>query len=206
MQLQDDLWATGLWLLPEASSVWAEFDHEDAVIGREFEPWRPVLSVARLFERHGIDGLESRMRAVMRAYQSEKDDLLDGDRTVTVIRALCSAASDISDVSVISDISGGYLDFKKLESVTLSATRVVELVKQLSDDDDRDTEWASSRRVGRILKRLRLKQERDGKARRWVVPLVTLSRLAQSYGLSLAQNVTNVSNDTNVTPLGTSEV
>jgi hypothetical protein len=58
-QLYDDLWAMGLALLPEAEQIWAEFDSETSVVGRNFEPWRAILVVARLFERHGVDGLEA---------------------------------------------------------------------------------------------------------------------------------------------------
>jgi hypothetical protein len=37
-QLQDDCWALGLWLLPEAAENWAELDSESGTTGREFEP------------------------------------------------------------------------------------------------------------------------------------------------------------------------
>ena len=92
--LQDDLWALGLWLLPKAERVWAELDAETEATGREFEPWRALIAVARLLERHGVPGLEGRIRAVMRAYRSEKADLLDGDRTVLVVRALLTLVGD----------------------------------------------------------------------------------------------------------------
>ena len=64
----------------QAGLTWAELDNETELTGREFEPWRPILAVARLFERYGVDGLENRMRQAMRAYQEEKNDIDSGDR------------------------------------------------------------------------------------------------------------------------------
>ena len=51
-------------------------------MGREFEPWRALIAVARLFEAQGVAGLEAQIRSVMHAYQREKAELLDSDRTV----------------------------------------------------------------------------------------------------------------------------
>ena len=62
------------------------------------------LAVARLFERHGVEGLESRIRQLMEEYRGEKQDILGEDRTVLVIQALLFAA-DIKDISDIADIT-----------------------------------------------------------------------------------------------------
>ena len=64
--LQDDLYALALTLLPAAPAVWAALEGETGAVGRDFEPWRQVLLVARLLERAGVGGLaglEGRMRA-----------------------------------------------------------------------------------------------------------------------------------------------
>ena len=103
-QLRDDLWATALALMSEAERIWAEFDTETSAVGREFEPWRAILAVARLLERHGVDQLETRMRHLMNNFREERQNVLDGDRTVVVIQALLQLA-DIKDISDIMDIN-----------------------------------------------------------------------------------------------------
>ena len=61
-ELRDDLWALALSFMANAEEIWDELDDEEDVVGREFEPWRAVTAVARLLARHGVDGLEGRMR------------------------------------------------------------------------------------------------------------------------------------------------
>jgi hypothetical protein len=106
--LQDDLWATALALMFEASQTWSELDDEVGLIGREFEPWRALIAVARLFERHGVEGLEGRMRQVMEKYQQEKVDIDNGDRATQTLRAILwqelGGALDVSDVLDIKDV------------------------------------------------------------------------------------------------------
>ena len=91
-ELQDDLWALALSLLPEARQVWTEFEAEKETFGRVLEPWRPLLAVARLMDRHGVSGLEASIRKVMRAYQSERATLMEDDRPALVIRAVLELA------------------------------------------------------------------------------------------------------------------
>ena len=90
--LQDDLYALALTLLPPAPAVWAELEGETGAVGRDFEPWRQVLLVARLLERAGVAGLEARMQRIMAGYGDEKADLLPPDRSVLVLRALLHLA------------------------------------------------------------------------------------------------------------------
>ena len=104
-QLLDDLWATGLVLLPEAEAVWIELQRETTTAGREFEPWRAILAVARLFERKGVKGLEERIRGVMTRFREEKEDVVEQDRAIPVLKALLDLA-DVSDVSDVSDTGG----------------------------------------------------------------------------------------------------
>src|SRR5581483_9028596 len=179
-QLQDDCWATALVLLSEAAAIWAELDGEVATIGREFEPWRPLLAVARLFERHGVSDLEARVRDVMRAYQAERGDLLGTDRTVAVVRALLHLAKgpgigDVRDIADVRDI--------KSETLTIETRDVCDAIKEATGDDD-DAEWATGRRVGRILARLRLPPAgHHGKVRAWAVFVSGLIGLARVYSI-----------------------
>jgi len=177
--LQDDLWAMALWLLPEAERIWAELDAETGTVGREFEPWRALVAVARLLERHGVDGLEGRIRQVMRAYQREKADFLVSDRTILVVRALLRLVpNDTCDARDAHDTRNG--------GVTLSSTRIAESIKALAAADDLDAEWATPSRVGGVLKRLRLKQaDRTARSRGWIVTPAAVRGLARAYGIVL---------------------
>ncbi len=92
-QLVNDLWATALHLLPEAADIWVELEDEDEVFGRDFEPWRGLIAIARLFQRHGVADLEKDVRSIMLAYLRGKSHILGGDdRPVQVIKALVTAA------------------------------------------------------------------------------------------------------------------
>jgi hypothetical protein len=182
-QLQDGLWATALMLLPEAERVWAEMDDEDGIIGREFEPWRGVLTVARLLERHGVDDLEARMRSVMEAYQREKGELMGDDRTVAVVRALVRLAVEGADVSDVLDnadvLSGG---------VRFTAQDVVNAIKAADEESgETETEWATPKRIGQTLKRLRAgspDREADRKRTRYrKATKGELLALGRSYGV-----------------------
>ena len=86
---------------------------------------------------------------------------------------------DIRDIKNVRDI--------KNEGMTFSATQVAEAIKKLSEEaDGGDTDWATSRRVGRILKRLRLQPERKPggqRSRQWVTSRSAIISLARAYGL-----------------------
>ena len=184
-QLQDDLWALGLWLLPEAEQVWNELDDETETQGRDLEPWRAALTVARLCERHGVEGLETDVREVMCRYFEERNDTIAGDHNravalaiVRLVEARVRHASDNSDVSDIADVfSGGW---------TFSASQIVETLKGLAEDED-DGEapsWATPKRVGWILSRLRLAKDRQGdrkRTRERRVSLADVQSLASAF-------------------------
>jgi len=70
--------------------------------------------------------------------------------------------------------------------VTLSSTQIAESIKALVAADDQDGEWATPSRVGRILKRLRLKQgERTAQVRPWIITPAAVRGLARAYGIVL---------------------
>jgi hypothetical protein len=179
-QLQDDCWATALALLSEAAGTWAELDGEVATIGREFEPWRPLLAVARLFERHGVAGLEECVRGVMRAYHAERAGLLGTDRTVAVVRALLHLAKGPAAWDT-RDTRDGW--DTKFETRVVETREVCEAINEAATDDD-PADWATGSRVGRILARLRLPPAgHHGKARRWAVSAEGLLALGRAYGV-----------------------
>ena len=105
-KLRDDLWALALCLQREAAVVWTEMSEEASAVGRDWERWRALVAVARLLERHGVEGLEKDIRKVMSAYHKETGDLQDQSRVALVIRGLLRRAKlDASDIRALKDIS-----------------------------------------------------------------------------------------------------
>ena len=181
-QLIDDLWRIALSLMAEAEKVWDGLDDEEEALGREFEPWRAIIAVARLFEKHGVHGLESRMRKVMKDYHREKAEIGTGDWTVQVIKALMAKAGldDSPDTKDASDTAD-----TKFE---VTAKELADIIKSVPrEDDDADTDhWATPTRVGRILRQLRLTYVRSNdrtRSRRWTTTRTEVSGIAQSYAL-----------------------
>jgi hypothetical protein len=167
-KLQDDLWATALSLMKEAEQVSRELNHEVDLVGRDFEPWRAILLAARLFQRHGVVGLEARMRQVMQAYQKEKADNDIQDRAVQVLKAIVhlrqtetSVKSDVSDVSDKSDVSLG-----SQKKINVNATALSNAIKSIGEEEEFDTEWANPKSVGRQLSALRFSPGRDSKTKK----------------------------------------
>ncbi len=182
-QLSDDLWAVALGLLPEAERGWAAFDSELSATGREFEPWRAILSVARLVERHGVAGLEKRMRDLSAASRSEKSEIFGEDHTILVIKALLQLA-DIKNISDVTDDCSG--------QVVVSASDVSQAVGEViasegeGDGEEQEISWATPRKVGRILSRLRIRQDRSmdrNRVRSRTISKRDLLGLARAYGL-----------------------
>jgi hypothetical protein len=153
-QLQSDLWALALTLLPGAKTVWAEFDDETALVGRDFEPWRAPLAVARLFERHGVSDLEAAIRHVMTAAQQERSDAPSNYES-KVVEAIGVLAFGLPDDRTASDASDG---FRK--SIEFTATHIVQQIKEHAEMGE-DTAWATAQQVGYTLNTLRVPRKRD---------------------------------------------
>src|SRR5262249_58498533 len=128
---EDDLGALALGLRPGAARVGAELAQETEVAGRELEPWRAALAVARLFERHGVEGLETRIRAAMTAHRDEKAEAIEGDWSAEVIRALLEhlVGRDIRDVKDVTQ-----------ERDELPASEIRRLLVARRDQNDDDDE------------------------------------------------------------------
>jgi Domain of unknown function (DUF3854) len=176
-QLRDDLWAAALSLQPEAAAVWAEMSKETSVVGRDWERWRALVAVARLLERHGVDGLEKDVREVMSAYHKETSDLQNHSRVALVLRGLLRLANlDSSDIRTLQDVS----DISS-EPLKITASQVVDSLKAIQSEGGEEAEdeegepgeeqsskpwYHSSRSVGRLLSKLRLKETRDPSQKR----------------------------------------
>jgi hypothetical protein len=176
-RLQDDLWATALTLLARAEQLWATLEGETSLIGRDFEPWRPVLLVATLLEEAGVAGLVQRIREAMGWYQEEKADFTLPDRTVLVIHALLAmlkaAGHDMNDIA---DINDNILEW--------SASDVLNVVKvQAAEEGLEDTEWMTAQWIGRVLSQLRFQRNRTMKRRYYRLTPAAVASTARAYGL-----------------------
>jgi hypothetical protein len=200
--LQDDLWALSLLLLPKAARLWQALGEEGAMIGREFEPWRAVLTVARLFETMGVAGLEGRIRKVMAAYQEEKGELVgQADRLVLVVKALLKLAEEtLADTKNTKNTKNTNDENPcgenlKTREIVFTSNSLVETIKAIiaadsEDDQDAEAAWVTPSRIGRLLSRLRLPQQPKGKqrTRTRTATVDTILSLSKSYGVQLSEH------------------
>ncbi|MCA9942034.1 MAG: DUF3854 domain-containing protein [Anaerolineales bacterium] len=212
-QLMDDLWCLALAYMNEVQPYEGKINQEARLLGRNLEPWRAVLAMARWLDDKGVSGLWHRLEQLAIDYQQERPNLELSDYTALTIRALCrlmatkiSAPFGISDVYDVSDIrqmmgKGEFVFLTKY--ITSQAHKVIE-----DDELDLDTDKITSRKIGRVLGTMRFVKEREpGTGNRgWKVGLDDLERWTTAYGMSLFKelglpdpNVTNVTDVTNVT-------
>jgi hypothetical protein len=175
-------------LLPEAKKVWAELDEETATVGRPFEPWRAPLAVARLFDRHGIVGLEKTIREVFSKSTEEKREN-PRDYATKVIEALGFLVFGESDNWTCLD------NLDKYTEISVTADQVSKTIKDLASPEE-DTEWTTPQRIGLIFNSLRIKKQRDQsstkRTRFRTLRKIDVADMLRSYGLS-PNNMSNMS-------------
>jgi hypothetical protein len=169
-QLVDDLWALGLAHLPELRDYDAAAAEGSGLTGRELEPWRAIFAVAWWLEdRHGVAGLYGRMKALAEAYRQERGDLEATDPVRVAVQAL-------RGIVAASTYTGRF-----------TAKQLSDAMRKIADEEDLaepDKPFTTPRRVGWLLKRLRVrKAERQERARGWAVTGADLEALARAYGL-----------------------
>jgi hypothetical protein len=172
-RLLDDLWAVSLANLPKLRTYDAQAAGRARLSGRDLEPWRSILAVALwLQEEHGVEELFQRMEELSVVYQTERGDLEARDATRLAIRALQQMAS-------------GHAGNRAFD---FTPTELAKCMNDLAHDDDQaddDGEFTNARKVGWLLKKLRIKRATgDGKNRRWTIAADELKTLAQAYGMS----------------------
>lgn len=205
-ELIDDLWALSVVHLKDLPSYEARVNEHSRLTGRSLEPWRALLAVALWLQDAGVTDLWKRMEKLSFDYQSERPTLETSDLTAIAIQALCdyvvSVANDISDVSP--------------KTVTITTKKLTETIQEIavSTEADIDVDRITSRRVGKVMSKMRMKYSRTGKARQWDIPFDELARRCISYGIPVPprvrtmlerrQNDTLSANVTNVTDVITS--
>jgi len=205
--LIDDLWAIGLAHLPFLRFFENYVSNYAHLSGRNLQPWKAVLAVAAWLDSidtekrlkgssspdeggsnnpESQDGLWCRLEALSwRYHQEEGKEIQSGDLTNLLIQSLCKLAdarlSDNSDMKDNNDISN--IRF------TLTTQQISEATVSFAENSeaDVDKESISSRRIGRLLGKLRFQKSREsGKGtRQWIVTLKELSHWAGVYNLEI---------------------
>jgi hypothetical protein len=181
-QLVNDLWALALHYCSIMPAYDAQVGQTSTLLGRNLEPWRAILAVAHWLTDCGVDNLAGRIEAVSQGYQTQRPDLEPADLTALTIRALLHYS-----VSSVSSMKKGSPE--DAENCFETAT-ITEIAKQLAQDEELgfEAEQISSRRIGRVFGRMRLKaQPRSGSGgkRQWRLSKGELRRWLLSYGFSL---------------------
>jgi hypothetical protein len=111
------------------------------------------------------------------------------------LKGLCKLAADKSDIKDNSDIL--------TTAWTFSTSQISEAVKVIAENTEADIELGSitSRKVGRLLGKLRLRKTREaGKGtRQWQITLNELDRWSVVYGIHMPTEIAHQTNVTHVT-------
>ena len=189
-QLKDDLYCLALKHLPEFPAYEAIVNQEASLTGRNLEPWRALLAVARWLDDQGVSGLWGRMEQLSMDYQQERPNMEISDLTSLAIRTICHVVGEkiqtergVSDVDDVSDIY-------REKHFCLTA-KFTEVAKKILEDLELDinADQLTSRRIGRTLGKMRLqkgRQQGTGK-NGWRVSLADMQRWCISYGLDLSE-------------------
>lgn len=182
-KLINDCWALSLAHLPELSRYEARVNDHAYLSGRTLEPWRAILATALWLDDNGATGLFKRMNALSLTYQKERPDFESSDLTRLVISALCrctgTSVSSVLSMASIKKGEGAKCWTLKTKDITEAAKAVV-----VEDELDIDPERVTSRRLGRVLGRLRLGKDPDTSKRAWLVKETDLARLHLSFGFA----------------------
>lgn len=182
--LIDDLWAMALAHLPEMSKHEAAVNMRAKLIGRNLEPWRPILAVAACLEDKGVKGLWERMEKLALVYQGERQEMESTDLTVLVVRAICKCLVPECDVSTFCDVVTFFVETQK---TFLKTSQITETAKQIAEDEELgiDVELIVEKRIGWILKKLRVTKYREpGTGKRgWMISPFEMQGYVNSYGL-----------------------
>lgn len=185
-RLIDDLWALSLASLTKLGTYDSAVGTAAHLNGRNLQPWRAVLAVASWLDDCGAKGLRGRMESLAMAYQKERPTLEIGDLTMLVIRSTIRAISAVCAVSAIKPATPPPWEVKTSDLVSHA--------KELIEDEelDFDPEYVTSRRVGRVLGKLRVKSapRSGGKGGRgWEVSGKHLQQWEASYLVTLPNEI-----------------
>jgi len=217
--LVDDLWALAVSSLPQVGSFERAVCDKARIAGRNLEPWRAVLTVARWLDTTADTGLYARIEALSHAYQAERLDLESNDLSVLTIKALCllMAGAMTSEAERLFDAQDQAWPrntcdaWNTWNTMTETASKTTahflpsEISKAVADilaAEELNADWLTPDKVGRTMSKLRLKpgKESTGRRRRiWLVRKSDVCQLYCAYGLCSALPLsTSVPSDTSV--------
>jgi hypothetical protein len=188
-RLIDDLWAMGTCYLSQMPKFdkWVGLNAE--LSGRNLQPWRNVLAVAKWQEEMGVSGLYQRMHSLSMDYQQERPELELPDMTRLVIQALCNCAMSAIRANGAINKKSGHFE-TKVSDVNKAALSIIE-----EDELDIDREKFANRKVGKVMGKLRFDPvpRPGGKGSRlWRIDLQYLLQLADSYNVTLPDDLTDL--------------
>ncbi|MBK8985359.1 MAG: DUF3854 domain-containing protein [Chloroflexi bacterium] len=187
--LLDDLWRLALTHLLEMKQVEAVVNQEARLTGRNLEPWRAILAVARWLDGQGCIGLWLRLEQLSWQYQNERPQLETDDFTSLVIRGLaqlCANCARCANCANHVENTGG------AHWLFCASQLAEQLVEMAADDAQISLERQMSRKIGIALHKMRLqKPPRSGGQgnRHWLITLTELKRWTAAYGISLPESL-----------------
>jgi Domain of unknown function (DUF3854) len=184
-KLIDDCWALALSRLTELRKYERLIGERSELTGRTLEPWRAILAVAAWLEDNGAEGLWKRIVKVSMGYQGEREETESTNLTPLVLHALLQLLNEQGDVLSFGDVSTDNTPF------FLHTKNITEASKQIAEEEDSgiDLDHITSRRIGWILKRLRLRHKREAHTGRkgWVVSKLELQKYFIAFNLTLPE-------------------
>ncbi|MCC7360536.1 MAG: DUF3854 domain-containing protein [Anaerolineales bacterium] len=168
--LIDDLWALALANLPAVERHARTTGTRAILVGRDLEPWRAILAVASWLDECGVSGVLARMEHLALNYQTERPEMARADLLVLTLKALRKLTATATAAET-----------------TLSTSEITEEVKTIVEGEETDIDLTTitTRRIGRILAKLRFKKQRAGGTGRAQYAIVSadLERRLTAYGL-----------------------
>jgi hypothetical protein len=199
--LIDDLWALALCHLAKLPDYEDWVNDEVSLSGRILEPWRPILSVAKWLDDHGVEGLYARMHQLAVNYQTEKKMIVRNDFASQVIEALhhlhmrhhgiydddpaASPASPASPHHLCSEVCEFEVNAKQVGMVILSRSESGDSETEGTETEEQNSKSMSTK-VGYALRQLRFTykgQQKRGGPRQWLVTMDILTKCIVSHGL-----------------------
>jgi hypothetical protein len=180
-QLRDDLWAMGLAHMAQLRDVNDWVGVNGKLIGRDLQPWRPILAVAKWLSQRGVAGLYFRMEALSQEYQKKRQELESPDKTKIIIQGLLLSAEKA--VTANQAVSGS-------QYIIVNVDQVVGAIQEVIESGDLDIEplFFNHRRIGHAMKRFGFKpvprkNSQGSRTRQIYLPM--LVQLASNYSVAL---------------------
>lgn len=184
-RMVDDLWAVALLNLPNFPGIDKWVGENSKLLGRNLQPWRGTLVVAKWLNDLGAEGLSSRMENLAINYQNERAELelVDFNRVIMLAIVKCA-------MRAISANCANSIPMEVDISVATMITAIKEVVEE--EDLDFDLSWLNEKKIGKRLTRLGFRKvPRSGgkgsRSRR--VNIEYLSKQAKSYNINFSSQV-----------------